>query len=114
MWYKIQSGISIIIGCLLSVALLGGVSLYLSGRGILSQNAITGFFIILLVPLSVIILGCFIFSSGLIILAVGKYLFSGQLSDVSKQFLFVHSIYELFYLLFFLFIVLFKAGSSIE
>jgi len=115
MWYKLQIGITILMGLLLILAFFGGLFLYSSHKGILStDNPIISFFVMLLVPLSVVILACFIFSSGLILSSVGKYLFSGQLSEPSKRFFFVHSIYEFSYLLFFLFIVFFHPGRSVK
>jgi len=115
MSYKFQIGITTTIGILLIFAFLGGLFLYLSQKGISSADSpIVSFLIVLLMPLSVIISACFIFSSGLIISSVGRYLFTGQLSEPSKRLLFVHSIYELSYLLFFLFIVFFDSGRSVK
>jgi hypothetical protein len=115
MWYKLQFGITVLMGFLLILAFVGELFLYLSHKGILSgDSSIISFFVVLLVPLSVVILACFIFSSGLILSSVGKYLFSGQLSEPSKRLFFVHSIYELSYLLFFLFIVFLKADSPVK
>src|SRR5271169_1952428 len=115
MWYKLQMGITILVGLLLLLAFIGGLLLYSSYKGIPSPgNPVTAFLIFMLMPLSVIILACFLYSSGLILSSVGKYLFSGQLSEPSKRFFLVHSIYELSYLLFFLFIVFFHPGRSVK
>lgn len=115
MWHKFQFGISILIGVLLIFSFFGGLFLYLSKKNLLSaDNPIFSFFIVFLVPLSVIILACFIFSSSVILSSVGKYLFSGQLGDASKRFFLVHSIYELSYLVFFLFIIFLKPENPIK
>ena len=115
MWYKFQFGITILMGLVLILAFFGSLFLYSSHKGFLSaDNPLVSFFILLLVPLSLVLLACFIFSSGLIISSVGKYLFSGQLGDATKKYFLVHSIYELSYILFFLFTIFFNAGKSIE
>lgn len=109
MWDRLQIGVTILIGLLLLLACLGVVFLYLSLKGlIVVNNPIISLLIFSLAPLSVIILGCLIFSSGLLIAAIGKYLFGGQISGISKRLFFIHSIYEFSYLIFYLWVFLFN------
>lgn len=109
MWDKLQIGITILIALLLLLACLGVIFLYSSHKGLIStNNPIIGLLIFSLAPLSVIILGCLIFSSGLLIASIGKYLFGGQISGISKRLFFIHSIYEFSYLIFYLWFFFFN------